>query len=181
MKMPDHVEEFPTETERQVDPDPLSPLVVGRATTSHGLSTMSGGVVVGELVGMTDDGRTPLVTYPGQSGSAAIAARSILDLHGTHVGRQVVLVFEEADLSKPIVMGVLHTAECCAFAVNAGEVQVEADGRRVIVTARDQLVLRCGKASVTLTKEGKILIQGTYVSTHSSGVNRIKGGSVQVN
>jgi hypothetical protein len=50
-----------------------------------------------------------------------------------------------------------------------------------MVSAKEQLVLRCGKASITLTKEGKVLIQGAYVSSRSSGVNRIKGGSVQLN
>jgi len=59
--------------------------------------------------------------------------------------------------------------------------QIEADGEPVIVSAKDRLVLRCGKASITLTKEGKLLIEGTYVSSHSSGVNRIRGGSVQIN
>ena len=49
------------------------------------------------------------------------------------------------------------------------------------IGALDQLVLRCGKASITLTKAGKVLIQGTYLSSRSSGVNRIKGGSVQLN
>jgi hypothetical protein len=62
-------------------------------------------------------------------------------------------------------------------------VQVEADseGRRVVVTAKEQLVLRCGKASITLTSAGKLIIQGAYVSSRSTGVLRIKGGSVQIN
>jgi hypothetical protein len=47
--------------------------------------------------------------------------------------------------------------------------------------APEQLVLRCGKASITLTKAGKVLIEGSYVSSKSTGVNRIKGGSVQLN
>jgi hypothetical protein len=42
-------------------------------------------------------------------------------------------------------------------------------------------VLQCGKASITLTKAGKVLIQGSYVSSRSTGVNRVKGGSVQLN
>jgi hypothetical protein len=42
-------------------------------------------------------------------------------------------------------------------------------------------VLKCGNASITLTKAGKILVEGTYVSNRSSGVMRIKGGSVQIN
>jgi hypothetical protein len=62
-----------------------------------------------------------------------------------------------------------------------GQVEVDADGERMIVAAREQLVLRCGKASITLTKAGKVLIQGDYVLSRSSGVNRIKGGSVQLN
>jgi hypothetical protein len=51
----------------------------------------------------------------------------------------------------------------------------------LIVSAREQLILRCGAASITLTKSGKVLIQGAYVSSTSTGVNRIKGGSVQLN
>jgi hypothetical protein len=41
--------------------------------------------------------------------------------------------------------------------------------------------LQCGKASITLTRAGKVLINGAYVSSRSSGVNRLKGGSIQLN
>jgi hypothetical protein len=58
---------------------------------------------------------------------------------------------------------------------------VDADGERLVVSAAGQIVLLCGKASITLTKARKALIQGTYVSTHSIGVNRVKGASVQIN
>ncbi len=60
-------------------------------------------------------------------------------------------------------------------------VEVETDGRKVVVSAQRELVLRCGSASITLTAAGKILIRGAYVLTRSSGVNRIQGGSVQIN
>jgi uncharacterized protein (DUF2345 family) len=63
----------------------------------------------------------------------------------------------------------------------AGQVEVDSDGQRLIVSAKEQIVLRCGKASITLTKAGKVLIDGTYVLSRSSGANRIKGGSVQLN
>jgi uncharacterized protein (DUF2345 family) len=62
-----------------------------------------------------------------------------------------------------------------------GDVTVEADGTRLVVSARNQLVLRCGKASITLTKAGKVLIQGAYVSSRSSGVNSMTGGSIHLN
>ena len=48
-------------------------------------------------------------------------------------------------------------------------------------TANKQIVLKCGKASITLTRAGKVLIRGAYLSSRSSGVNRIKGGSIQLN
>jgi len=139
------------------------------------------GVVVGELLAITDDGKTPLITFPGQPGTAAIRARTTVDLHGAHISRPVVLTFEGGDPFRPIVMGVLREAAGWTLEDKPGEIQIDSDGERLLVAAREQLVLRCGKASITLTKAGKVLIQGEYISSRSSGVNRIKGGSVQLN
>jgi len=76
---------------------------------------------------------------------------------------------------------VLRAVQERALEQRPGSVEMDVDGERLVVTAQEQLVLRCGQASITLTKEGKVLIQGTYVSNRSSGVMRIKGGSVQLN
>ena len=180
MKVRNHAEELTAEVEQQADADLLLPLVRGRAATSAG-SSMFGGIVIGELIAMTDDGRTPLVLYPGQAGSAAVAARSVVDLQGAHIGKQVVLVFEAADPARPVVMGVLRGTEGWPLEQKPGQVEVDVDGERLTVTAREELVLRCGKASITLTRAGKVLIEGAYVSSRSTGVNRLKGGSVQLN
>ncbi len=162
----------------ETDSDALSPLLGSRPARLHGATLPE--VTIGELVAMADEGRTPLVLYPGQPGTAALRARSVVDLHGAHIGRALVLSFEGGDASRPIVMGVLRQPDGPP-AAGPGQVQVEADGERMIVSAREQLVLQCGKASITLTKAGKVLIQGSYVSSRSTGVNRIKGGSVQLN
>jgi hypothetical protein len=139
------------------------------------------GVVVGEIVGFKDNGATPLVIYRDQPGTAAIAARAILDLHGEHIGRDVVLMFESGDPLRPIVMGWVRSEKTWKIPEQPGQVEVDADGDRLVVSAKEQIVLRCGKSSITLTKAGKILIQGSYLLSRSSGVNRIKGGSVQLN
>lgn len=55
------------------------------------------------------------------------------------------------------------------------------DGRRVVFEAQDEIVLRCGEASITLRRNGRIVVRGAYVETRARGVVRIKGGSVQVN
>jgi hypothetical protein len=139
------------------------------------------GVRVGTLVGLKDDGCTPLVVFPGQRDSAALPARATVDLHGVHIGREVVLMFENADPLRPIILGCIARNNAWPSIELAHQVEVDSDGERLVVSAKEQLVLRCGKATITLTKAGKILIQGTYVSSRSSGVNRIKGGSVQLN
>ncbi len=64
---------------------------------------------------------------------------------------------------------------------STGAVQVEIDGETLTITARRQIVLRCGEASITLTRAGKVLINGSYVASRSSGANKIKGGSIQLN
>lgn len=136
---------------------------------------------VGSLIGFLDNGRVPLVTFAGQPGAAAIPARATMDLHAAHIGSEVVLTFERGDLLKPIVLGVLRALDPNYAREKPGSVEVEADGERMLLSAKEQLVLRCGKAVITLTKAGKVIIEGTYVSSKSSGVHRIKGGSIQLN
>jgi hypothetical protein len=123
----------------------------------------------------------PLVIYPGQSGTAAITARTTIDLLAEHIGDEVVLTFESGDPWKPIITGRIRKPSAWPIAYQPAQVDVDADGQRLIVSAKEQLVLRCGKASITLTKAGKVLIDGSYVLSRSTGVNRIKGGSVQLN
>lgn len=60
-------------------------------------------------------------------------------------------------------------------------IEADIDGRRVKIVARDQIVLECGEASITLHRNGRIVIKGTYVETSSEGTNRIKGGQVRIN
>lgn len=149
---------------------------------ARGIAAQSySGMVVGDLIALKDDGRTPLVVFPGQIGSAAVPARSVVDLRGRHIGSQVALLFDGGDSVKPIIVGVLRDGDDWLLDAQAGVAEVEADGEHLLVSAKQRLTLRCGSASITLTKEGKVIIQGTFVSTRSSGVNRIVGGSVQIN
>lgn len=137
--------------------------------------------VTGTLIGFKDEGCTALILFPGQDGTAAVPAASVIDVQGTDIGRQVVLIFENGDRRRPIIIGLLKGVPAWPFRELPGQIEADADGERVIISAKEQLILRCGKASITLTKAGKVLIQGAYVSSRSSGVMRIKGGSVQIN
>lgn len=139
------------------------------------------GVRIGRLVGFAQDGAIPLVTYPRQPTSAALPARSTFGINPAHFERDLVLMFEDSDPLRPIVTGCLQDGGASGRSRLGNEVAVDADGQHLVVTAKDRIVLRCGKASITLTKEGKVIVQGAYVSSQSSGVLRIRGGSVQIN
>jgi len=97
--------------------------------------------------------------------------------------QQAVVVFEGGDRSKPLIVGFIEALDRPQPDAQAGLPVIEADvdGRRVRVTAQDEIVLECGSASVTLRRNGRVVIRGTYVETRSDGTNRIKGGQVQIN
>ncbi|HLY72616.1 MAG TPA: DUF6484 domain-containing protein [Planctomycetota bacterium] len=132
------------------------------------------GVVIGMLLELDVIG-SPRVDYPGNPGGP-LPARTAVALDSSKVGREVALMFESGDSARPIVLGILQRP-----GRPEPKVQVEMDGETLVLTGKKEIVLRCGKASLTLTRAGKILLRGAYVSSRSSGVNRIKGGSVQIN
>ena len=134
------------------------------------------GIVIGALVGFGKDGG-PLVDFRGNPRDNPVPTRTTTVLSIEDLGREVALLFEGADPTKPLLIGMIIHPEQRA----AQKVSVQRDGERVELIAEREITLRCGNASITLTRAGKVLIRGAYVSTHSSGVNRIKGGSVQIN
>lgn len=135
------------------------------------------GATVGRLVGIDPQG-VPLVDVPGVQPALPRHARATVALDADAVGRAVVLLFEEDDPERPIIVGVVRLPSPAA---GAGRTEVVLDGERLVFNAEREIVLRCGAASITLTRAGKVLIRGEYVLSRSAGVNRIQGGSVQIN
>jgi len=79
------------------------------------------------------------------------------------------------------VFDVVSVTPDLAIQQNLNAETVRVDGKRVLIEGQEEVVLMCGDASITLTKAGKIVIRGKYLLSRSTGVNRILGGSVQVN
>lgn len=153
---------------------------------------------VGRLCGW-DAARGPVVDFPENPGEP-LPARSTVELDAESVsaalaaGRAVLLSFEGGRPERPIITGLLQpspaeqanpelgAAEQSELALDPSEqLETRIDGRRVELEAADEIVLRCGKASIVLRRNGRVVIRGTYVETRSRGVNRIKGGSVEIN
>jgi uncharacterized protein (DUF2345 family) len=128
-----------------------------------------GGPVTGTFARVTSRGE-PLVDVSG----ATFHARSCVALHACDVGKDVVVVFDTNRPDSPIVLGVIQP-------VGADAMEVTVDDKHVAFTAQERLTLRCGNASITLDRDGKIVIRGAQVVSQASGVNRIRGGSVELN
>lgn len=147
------------------------------------------GIVVARLLALGPDGKAMVqVVDPAgldQRLQQPIVATAVAALTPGHLGRRVALLFERGDPGRPIVMAPMHEAApqepATSDAVAPAPVTVALDADELQLEARRQVVLSCGKASITLTRAGKIILHGTYVVSRSSGVNRIKGGSVQIN
>ncbi len=148
------------------------------------------GVVVGTFAGHNSEG-FPQVDYPGNPTATPLIARITVDPADLSAGRDVALMFESGDPRRPILLGVIqHPPVKCDSSnglpadshdnLPAG-VLAELNDDRLVLRADKEIVLECGKSSVTLTRAGKVLIRGAYLLSRSSGVNRIKGGSVQIN
>ena len=119
-----------------------------------------------------------LAACPGQ----VLTARTTVPLHRAMIGSLVVVLFEDGDLRAPIIMGAIEPHALVRI-VPASEpgVAIQVDGERHIVTAEREIVLRCGEASITLTRAGKVIIKGNYILSRSTGYNKIKGAAIDIN
>ncbi|ALV07114.1 DUF6484 domain-containing protein [Roseateles depolymerans] len=136
------------------------------------------GIVIGVLVGLVD-GSTPLVSFPGNPTAESVAARALATLQPSDVGRRVGLMFEEGDPLRPLVMGCIAAPQAGRTAAPLTEVAL--DGHTVVLRAEQRLELRCGKASITLDKDGAIELRGVNLLSRAVGRNRILGGSIDLN
>ena len=121
-----------------------------------------------------------LVVIPSLFGMEPLSARSIVPLSKEKIGEEVLVAFEMGEPRSPYIIGTLWKPEQLPATAHP-PVEAKVDGEQVVIEGKKEIVLKCGKSSITLTRAGKVLIRGAYVLSRSSGVNRIKGGSVQVN
>jgi hypothetical protein len=145
---------------------------------------------VGLLVRIDEKGRA-WVDYPGcEKGpvqARVVASHWLPETHPKDQGASVLLVFENHDLSLPIIVGkvedkiLVSKKEKTALLPIRRPKNALIDGVTVTLDAYDEIQLRCGKSSITLTKNGKVVVKGIEVVSRGTRVNKIKGGAVQIN
>src|SRR5262249_21316665 len=131
------------------------------------------------------------VDFPGNT-RGPIEARTTIQLTPTELAeaiaeqRPAVLLFENGDKSLPILIGLIQTEARPLVSLDAlrrtesTPTVAQVDGHRVVLEGQHEVVLRCGKALITLRQDGRVTIRGVQVTTEASGTHRIRGGKVSI-
>lgn len=82
----------------------------------------------------------------------------------------VLLLFENGDRRLPIIVG----------AVQVGA-RPGLPKRKLVFEAGEEITIACGKSSITLRRDGRVVIKGTELVSRASATNKIKGATVQIN
>ncbi len=131
--------------------------------------------LLGRLVAI-DAGR-PTVEFDAGEGLQKATARVLQDMAAGGepwaVGQSVLLTLERGDASLPVIIGrVADTLPPTTLTLKAEELNFE---------GREQVVLRCGEASITLKADGQVLVKGSRLLSRASESNKIRGATVLIN
>lgn len=130
------------------------------------------------------------VSYPGQPEGEPVPARSTVPITPGDQGRSVLLVFEGNDPQRPIITGLILEQPVALPATEAVATltlpetrvdHVRVKGRRISFEGSEAIVLQCGKSSITLHANGRMVLRGQEIVSRASGSNKVKGAVVLIN
>lgn len=140
------------------------------------------GVLIGWINGLDESG-APLIIAPGFI-ETPTAARSLCIIQTENINQQCALMFEAGDLNQPLVMGLLQQT-VLPLKNNSMQQSNDIQGTNFPTTrhfsAAEEIVFQCGEASLRLLADGQIELRGSQISSHSTGLNHIRGASVKLN
>lgn len=126
------------------------------------------GIVVGVISGIDEYNQLWISRSLLES---PLKSQSLCTITPADINRQCAIMFESGDQTRPIVLGLMQQPV----------LTVDTIAEQQDLKATDKIELQCGKASLTLSADGKIELRGTKIVTHSTGLNHIRGASVKLN
>ena len=144
---------------------------------------------IGSVKTIDDKGHV-FIDFPGNpfkhlTAALAINKSEMIALANNDSDARVFIYFEDNDLRRPVITGLVY--ETIDNQIEPEVMLTEPlnnlliDGDRRVIEADEEIILSCGRSSITLKKNGKIIIRGTDLVSRSSGGNKIRGATVKVN
>lgn len=164
----------------------MSSIALKRARRHAGFSD-GATIIVGVLERVSPQGEIFIDYHGNDRGpiqAQVLIAGGVQDRGAWSAGDAVLLLFGPEPPFQPVVLG--RVADRLPIpspsnVTNNPERDITVDGRRVVLDAQEEVILRCGPASITLNSAGKIVIKGAEIVSRSSGANKIKGALVNIN
>lgn len=140
----------------------------------------------GRIAAVEPGGRARVRFEPAGTGDAVCDVLQIgAEPPALHANDEV-LVACAAEPGKPgVILGRVGPAPAeqespAAAPFPVGEPRPETP-REIVIEAGEELTLKCGEASIRITRDGKVVIRGEHILSRAKGTQRIKGGSVAIN
>jgi len=149
-------------------------------STPKRLAAMSA-VALGRILEVTLDGRVAL-SIPAIGAEPLWAAGSLCRLSPEQVGVTCAVQFVDGDITRPVIIGAL--LDQSDGMVKRASVTVTQDNepeKLLELEAKEQLILRCGKASIVMTADGVIDMRGVNLTSHTQQTHRILAASLRAN
>lgn len=158
---------------------------------------LRGGTRIGWVTGLGVHGRIKVDFDGNRHGPIEARMATLVDAEMLKLAveqrQKAVLHFEDGDPLRPILLGLIHEPSETPLLdavllqpLPADKRKVVVDGRPVppealLLEGRDELILRCGKASLILRRNGQVLLQGTNIQVDAGTLLRLRGGKTQIN
>jgi hypothetical protein len=121
-------------------------------------------ITVGQIASIDGQGRVLVSLDNGLAVPARLSStvRRAEVLEAMALGTPVLLLLEKGVEAHPILVGLVRD-------------------RLEEPEAPQELALSCGESSITLRRDGKIIIKGEEIVSRARGVNKVKGAIVKIN
>lgn len=163
----------------------MSDMVAKKINSENYDTSAAVGTRVGRIVSI-DKSNAILVTFQGNP-YGPLPARSTVHFSEAHDDQEVVLVFENSDLQRPIIVGLVQDQSLALEATALGLVNrkdivdITVDGERLILDAKMEIEIRCGRSALIMKPDGKVIIKGDNLVSRARRTNKIRGAAVRIN
>jgi len=144
------------------------------------IRTPTAQMVLGTIEHLDADG-VAWVTHPGVW--EPVPARVVVSgpwVAPRLVARTTVLLLLQDDHG-PVILGHIRELGQLCESASVQTTTTNAGQQNVLIEAHESLTLRCGASSLTMRKDGRVVLKGSRLLSRASQGNKIKGASVNIN